>query len=203
MSREWLVVAAAVVSVAGSWSYGRATLAGRTQPNRVTWALWGIAPMIAFAGQLSEGVRWPALTTFVTGLCPLVIVALSYANRDAYWALRRRDLVCLAISVAALAGWALTRHGLVAIALALVADASAGLPTIIKAWRRPDTETPTAFGATALSALLTLASLSELRFETASFAVLIGTVSATLYVLVRFPTFGPRPQARVLATDGA
>jgi hypothetical protein len=203
MTRDWLVVVAAVITVAGGWSYGRDTLTGRTRPNRVTWALWGLAPMIAFGGQWSEGVRLPALTTFMTGLCPLVIVALSFANPAAYWAITRRDVMCLGISLGALIGWAVTRHGVVAIALGLIADAAAGLPTIAKAWRRPDTETPTAFGATALAASITLISLAEWRFETFAFPLLIGTVSGTIFLLVRFPAAGPRRPVPVLAAEAA
>lgn len=204
MLPEWFVFVAAACSVAGAWSYGRDTLAGRTQPNRVSWALWGLAPMIAFAGQLSEGVGLPALTTFMIGACPLVIFALSFANPAAYWAIGRRDLVCLGISLAALAGWALTRDGLVAIGLALIADFSAGLPTIVKAWRRPDTETPFAFGATALAAAITLASLQVWNFEAVAFPLLILCVSGTIFLLVRFPALGPgRPPEVVLVPEPA
>jgi hypothetical protein len=191
MLPAWFVFVAAACSVAGAWSYGRDTLAGRTQPNRVSWGLWGLAPMIAFAGQISEGVGLSALMTFMTGLCPLAIFALSFANPSAYWKASRSDLVCLAISLAALAGWALTRHGAVAIALALVADLAAGLPTIAKAWHSPGTETATAFGFTALAALITLGTLTDIRFETVAFPLLILCVSSTIFLLVRFPTRGP------------
>jgi hypothetical protein len=201
MLPEWFVVVAAFIGAAGAWSYGRDTLAGRTQPNRVTWGLWGLAPMIAFAAQLSEGVGLPALMTFMTGFCPLMIVAVSFANPAAYWRARRRDLLCLGISLAALVGWGLTRHGAVAIALALVADFSAGVPTIAKAWRHPGTETPVAFAATATSALITLACLSVWRFETFAFPLLILCVSGTIFVLVRFPTLGPGRPAPVATVE--
>jgi hypothetical protein len=195
MLPDSFVIVAVGFSVAGAWAYGRDTLAGRTQPNRVTWALWGLAPLIAFAGQLSEGVGISSLMTLVTGLCPLVIVALSFTNPGAYWAVRRRDLVCLGISLAALVGWAVTRHGAVAIALALVADLAAGLPTVTKAWRRPETETRITFLATAVAALITLATLTDVRFETVAFPLLILVVSGTIFLLVRFPFVGPgRPR---------
>jgi hypothetical protein len=201
MLPPWFVLVAAVFNVAGMWAYGRDTLAGRTQPNRVTWGLWGLAPMIAFAGQLSEGVGITALMTFMNGICPIIIVALSFADPGAYWALRRRDLICLGMSVAALAGWAITRHGVVAIALAITADFSAGLPTIVKAWRHPSTETATTFACSATAAAITLASAPNWDFQTVAFPLLIFWVSGTIFVLVRFPTLGPGRQEPVLTAE--
>lgn len=204
MLPEWFVYVAAGCSLFGTWRYGRDTLAGRIQPNRVTWALWGLMPMIAFAGQLSEGVGLPALTTFMVGAGPLAIFALSFANPAAYWKISRRDVACLGISLAALTGWVLTRDGLVAIALALAADFAAGLPTISKAWHRPDTETPAAFAGNALAAAITLASLTAWNFESASFSLLILSVDCTILLLLCFPRLGPgRPSEAALVAEAA
>ena len=40
----------------GGISYLIDTVKGKVQPNRVSWLLWSFAPMIAFVGQISQGV---------------------------------------------------------------------------------------------------------------------------------------------------
>ncbi len=55
---------AALLPLIGFAAYLRDTLRGKIPPNRVSWLLWGAAPMIAFAAELAEGTRraatWPA-----------------------------------------------------------------------------------------------------------------------------------------------
>ena len=63
-------ILAAMVTVTGSAGYALDTLRGRTEPNRVSWPLWAIAPLIAFAAELSEGVGIKGLMTFGVGLGP-------------------------------------------------------------------------------------------------------------------------------------
>jgi hypothetical protein len=204
MLDERFVLVAAAIQLAGSVPYIRATLAGRTQPNRVTWALWALAPLIIFAAQLGQDVGVVALMTLLVGVYPLVVVAASFRNPGAYWALTRGDLACGALSVVALVGWAVTRDGLVAIALGLIADLAAGLPTVVKAYRHPETEEPTVFGTTAVGQFITLLCLPRpVLFAAAAFPLLVGTISTTLFVLVRFPTFGPGRPADARTDGGA
>jgi hypothetical protein len=44
----------AALSMLGAASYCRETLHGRVRPNRVSWLLWAVAPLIAFAAQVSD-----------------------------------------------------------------------------------------------------------------------------------------------------
>ena len=56
---------------AGAAVYLRDTLRGTTQPNRVTWLLWAVAPLLAAAVEFNEGVGLRALPTWVW---PLLLV---------------------------------------------------------------------------------------------------------------------------------
>ena len=50
----------ALIVLTGNAAYARDTVRGETQPNRVSWMLWALAPMIAFAAQVAQGVGDPA-----------------------------------------------------------------------------------------------------------------------------------------------
>lgn len=58
------VILGALLSSAGALGYARQTLLGAVAPNRVTWLLWTIAPLIACAAELTDGVGLPALLAF-------------------------------------------------------------------------------------------------------------------------------------------
>lgn len=136
-----LVVLGALANIAGSSVYVADTYHGRSKPNRMTFVLWTIAPLIATVASLSAGVTWAVIPVFVSALCPLFILGASFFNKDAYWELGALDYVCGAFSLIALVLWALTRDPALAVVFSIASDGLAGVPTLFKAWRYPETET--------------------------------------------------------------
>ena len=185
------VFLAAAVSALGLTAYVRDTLRGRTQPNRVTWFLWALAPLIAFAAELQEGVGLPAVMTFMVGFGPLVVFLVSFVDRQAYARITRFDLVCGSLSILALVAWRLTGKGTVAILFSLLADLLAAVPTLRKGYREPHTETAAAFGCSFVSATITLLTITDWSFAVAAFPIYILCMSALLFTLVRFPRLRP------------
>ena len=131
----------AALGAVGSLVYVRDTLRGTTQPNRVTWLLWAFAPLLAFAVELHSGVGLRTLTTFIVGFMPLLVFIASFHNAAAVWKIRRVDYLCGAMSLAGTAAWLATRNDVVAIIAAIAADFLAGIPTMVKSWSNPETET--------------------------------------------------------------
>ena len=149
----------ALLSLVGSTRYAWLTWHGRTRPNRVTWFLWALAPVVGFAAQINEGVGLPAVLTLSIAVGPALIFASSFTNADAYWRIRGFDLACGAVSLVALWLWLALDQPVAAVVAAVTADLVAGLPTIAKAWRFPDTENWAVYalgGANGVIALLTL-----------------------------------------------
>lgn len=182
-------ILAAVITVAGNVAYARDTVRGRTQPNRVTWGLWSLAPMIAFAAELVQHAGLNALLTFAVGFGPLLVVAASFLDPKAYARLTTLDIACGVLSLGALIGWALTRRGDVAIALSLISDGLGAVPTLRKAYREPATESASAFVADVIGAALTLLTIPAARFgfATAAFPAYILMMAFTLSVLILAP----------------
>jgi hypothetical protein len=187
------VFVGALLSMIGTTSYIADTVRGRTHPNRVTWFLWALAPLIAFVAQLQEGVGLRALLTFTVGFGPLLVLIASFVDRHAYARITRFDLACGSLSIVALVAWQVTGKGNVAIAFSLLADFMAAIPTIRKAYREPHTETAIAFGCSGLSAAITLLTITEWDFAVAGFPLYILVMSAVLFTLVRFPGLRPAP----------
>jgi hypothetical protein len=148
--------------------------------------LWALAPLIAFFAQWNEGVKWQSLMTFMVGFGPLLVFIASFINRKAYWKITTTDYVCGAISIAALVFWLITGSGWVAISFSILADLLAGVPTLIKAWKMPETEHHSVFRNGAISAAITLLTIKHWSFASAAFALYIFTICVVLYVLIRF-----------------
>ena len=146
-------IVGAILPILGNLRYAQATLRGRAHPNRVSWALWALVPLIAFAAEVSAGVGLASLVTLALGLGPLLVLAASVGSRRAFTRLERWDIGSAACAVAALVVWAVSARGYLAVGASVFADAFAALPTIRKAYRTPQNESPSAFIASALGDL--------------------------------------------------
>ncbi len=189
------VFVAVLFNVVGMTSYIADTLRGRSHPNRVTFALWSVAPLIAFAAQIQKGVGLTSLLTFMVGFGPLLVLLASFVDRRAYARVTRFDLSCGALSIVALVAWRVTGNGNVAIVFSLLADLLAAVPTLRKAYRVPHTETAMAYLCSGISALITMLTITNWDFATASFPIYIACMSTVLYMLVRFPRLRPASAA--------
>ena len=186
----------AVIAVAGSAGYALDTLRGRTQPNRVSWALWALAPLIAFAAELSQHVGLKSLLTLAVGLGPTLVLIASFVDARAYARVTALDIICGVLALAALAMWALTGRGDIAIGFSILTDLLAAIPTLEKARRTPESESPKAFIGGAVGAALTLLTIrsQDWAFANFGFALYILLIDTTLLALILRPRVrAPRP----------
>jgi hypothetical protein len=179
------------IGALGQAAYVVDTIRGRTQPNRVTWLLWGIAPLLAFAVEANEGVGLRSLMVFMVGFGPLVVFAASFVNRRAVWKLGPLDYSCGVLSIAGTVGWLVTRQGLVALAAAVAADALAGVPTLVKSWRRPQSESNNVYIGTFISAAMTLLTVKHASAVVVTFPLYIAVICLVQVALVG-GRLGPR-----------
>jgi len=173
MLDKHFVILGAMLSLFGALRYVRDTLHGQTKPNRVTWFCWSLAPLIAFAAEVKQGIGLQALMTFMVGFNPLLVFIASFVNRKAYWKLTKLDITCGLFSILALILWKITGTGNIAIALSIAADGLAAIPTIRKTYLHPDTESHTTFLFGAASAAITLLTIKHWTFAIAGFPIYI------------------------------
>ena len=186
MIDERFLIIGVFLSLVGGLSYLIDTVKGKTQPNKVTWFLWALAPLIAFTAEVQQGVGWQASLTFIVGFNPLMIFLASFFNKKSTWKISKFDLVCGCLSVLGIILWLITKVGNIAIGLSIAADALAGVPTIVKAYRAPETESSLIYLLSGINAVITLATIDQWNFQHYAFPVYILLLCIILYTLVKF-----------------
>jgi len=186
MLPSYFVLIGTLIGAAGSVAYLIDTIKGKVKPNRVSFLLWSIAPFIAFAAQIKQGVGLEALMTFSTGFLPLMVLTGSFLNKNAEWKLTKFDLLCGLLSIVGLALWQITKVGNVAIFFSILADTLAAVPTIVKAYKYPDTELAWPWISTSIGVVLTLLTLKELSFANSGFIIYIFFIDLIIFILVQF-----------------
>ena len=203
-----------LIGLFGSALYARDTWRGTTQPNRVTWILWTLAPTLALIAEIRAHVGWQWVMTFVIAFGPLLVLVASFTNGRSVWKIGPFDYLCGAASIFGLVIWAITSNDTVALLAFMAADGLASLPTIVKAYKAPETETLATFVASLFSSLLTLATVTTATATTAevAFPIQITVVNLVFIVLIG-GRIGPRirrqavveprsPHERVLGPAG-
>ncbi|HEY5026405.1 MAG TPA: hypothetical protein VII76_15620 [Acidimicrobiales bacterium] len=185
------VLLGAAIGTIGQAFYVADTIRGRNQPNRVTWLLWAIAPLLAFAVETNDHVGLQSLLTFTVGFGPLVVFVASFVNRKSVWKLGPLDYTCGALSVGGTIGWIVTRQGLVALGAAVAADALAGVPTLVKSWKRPESESASVYIGSFLNAGITLLTVKHVSAPVLAFPLYIAVIALAETVLVA-GRLGPR-----------
>jgi len=180
------VFVAIIVSAIGLTSYFFDTVKGKIQPNRVSFALWSIAPLITFFAEFKQGVGLQSLMPLSVGIFPIVIFLGTFVNKKAYWKIGKFDLICGGLSLLGLILWYITRVGNLAILFSILADGLAYGPTLAKAYRHPETESAWPWLATAASGLITLFTIKELNFTNSAFPLYYLIINIIVFIVVQF-----------------
>ena len=190
---QLLVIISTLLMFWGGYGYLRDTLAGRTKPNRVSWSLWALAPLISLGAAFdADADLWASIRVLIGGIVPAVIFLASFINKNSYWRLGRFDWFCGALSLAALVFWQLADSPLVAVLLATTANTLATVPTFVKAWNYPETESRLIFITSFISAILIIPAIPVWTIANSAFQIGLMLTTGALLVAIYRKDFGIR-----------
>ncbi len=181
----YFVIIGTLIGASGSIAYLIDTAKGKIKGNRVFfYCCFHCTHYSIFHRLRSVGLE--ALMTFSTGFLPLTVFIASFMSKKAKWKLTGFDLLCGMISLMGLMLWMITKVGNIAIFFSIVADGFAAIPTIVKAYKYPDTELAWPWIATVFGIVLTLLTLSTFSFANCGFILYILVVNSLIFILVQF-----------------
>lgn len=186
MLNQNFVILGAFINLLGGISYISDTIKGKVKPNKVSWGLWALAPIIASVAEVTQGVGITALMTFMVGFVPLLIFLASFINKKSYWKLGKFDIFCAILSLVGLVLWYITKVGNIAIAFSLFSDFMAGIPTLIKSFTNPETESYWEFASSFISSILTMLTFRVWNFQTYAFPIWIFLFDFVAICLIKF-----------------
>ncbi|MBI2330527.1 hypothetical protein HYU94_03975 [Candidatus Daviesbacteria bacterium] len=186
MIDERFIFVAVLLILIGDSTYLLDTIKGKVKPHKVTWFLWALAPFIAFAAQIDQEVGLSSYMTLALGIIPVSIFIASFLKKSAYWKITVFDLICGALALVGLLLWGITKIGNLAILFAVLADGLAGVPTVIKSFKAPETENYQVWLFNGAAAIITLLIIKEWDFAHYAFAVYMFFLALILFLLIKF-----------------
>lgn len=147
--------------------------------------MWALAPLIGTAAALaSNSDFWATIRIFLAGFLPLLVFLASFLNPKSYWKLTSFDLMCGSLSLMALLVWGVVNSPHLAILLAAAGDGFAAIPTVIKAWKYPKTETGITYVASLVSVVLGIPSIPMWNIQNSAFQIYLLIANTILIVCI-------------------
>ncbi len=161
-----------------AFPYIRDVLRRKTVPARATWFIWGILLTIAFFAQLAEGGSWSLITTGINWLGVVIIFLLSI--KYGVGGTSKLDIFVLSGAGIGLMVWYITNNPLYALLITIFVDFMGALPTLVKTYKEPSTETWYAYIICGLGGLIGAVSVGTFDFSLYVFPLWIGIMNTTI-----------------------
>jgi hypothetical protein len=152
MTQFFFGVAALVVNVAGYIPYFAGIFSGRVKPQRITWGIWSILTTIAFVNQVANHGGYSSL--FFGSTVLLVVTVFILSIKRGLGGSSGFDKGILIAAAVLFLVWIITRDTRISTILAVTIDGIGALPTLKKAYLRPDTEVYAQWVLAAISGVL-------------------------------------------------
>ena len=134
-----------IIQLIGISFYLRDMFRGKTKPNLVSWFIWALAPLVGSWLEWKAGAGLSFLPVFMAGFNPILVIILALIIKNGYWKITKFDILCGFLAILAFALWLLTKNLSLSVLFAILSDALASIPTLLKSWKFPETETYTAY----------------------------------------------------------
>lgn len=192
------IVVAILLRLASGASYFKATWNGTATPSIVSWFFWSVTALIAFAVQLIKGAGPEALVTLAIGISPIAVCIAALHKGDYRITLSYSDKWCIGLTSMGIILWLISKDPLMALLMSILADIFSSVPTILKSYRNPESEHPTAYMLSIVSMALTLLTITRWQPSNWLFtAYILGinvTYVLTITVFSRFRKVAPTPE---------
>ena len=160
---DWLLIlgiASVAVSNLACLPYIRDMLTGSPRPVRSTWLIWSVLSGICLVSNIDKGADASLFFVGVETAETVLIFVLS-TRFGIGGVLHARDLAIYAVAAIGLVLWWMTDDAVFALAIAIGISALGGIPTVLKAYAAPRTETTACWGLSAVASLLGLLSVGS------------------------------------------
>ncbi|MBA3724167.1 MAG: hypothetical protein H0W89_04755 [Candidatus Levybacteria bacterium] len=181
--QSFLGVAALIINIAGYIPYIRDIFRNKVKPHPVTWGVWTILTTIVAFNQVSNGGGYSSLFFISTALLVgfVFILSLRYGMGGA----SKIDRLCLCLAILLLVYWLTVQETRISTLLVVTIDGIAAVPTILKTYQHPETESYNQWSLAGIAGFLTILSVPRLDWVLLLYPVYV-LIANSAIVIVKY-----------------
>ncbi|MCF7834071.1 MAG: hypothetical protein K9L98_01020 [Candidatus Pacebacteria bacterium] len=165
---------------------------GKAHPHVLSWLGWAFITALGASAMLAEGSTWAVAILFANTLLCLLIAGYSIVRKVGVWSTGIYDFIFFGFGIIGLVLWQVLNMPVIALVCAIMADLSFGLPTIIKTYKDPSTETPFVWATATISGLLSLFAVQSFAFHEVSYPLYLFIYDTLVLLLVLKIIYRPK-----------
>ncbi|MBU1149236.1 hypothetical protein KKI23_04055 [Patescibacteria group bacterium] len=156
----------------------------KAHPHVLSWIGWGFITALGASAMLAEGSTWVVAILLANTLLCLIIAGYSAIKKAGVWSTGIYDYIFFAFGILGLILWLLLDMPIIALICAIVADFSFGVPTIIKTYKDPTSETSFVWITASLSGLFSLFAIHSFTFHEVAYPLYLFVFDSIVLFLV-------------------
>lgn len=175
-------IIAGLLALISAVPYVKSILKRETIPHRTTYGLWTLLYIISLTSYIAAGARFTAFFIGAYLLVQLVIFALSFKYGTG--GLEKLDILCTLGALVGIILWLITKSPLYALYLTIAAELFAFAPTIIKTYKKPYSESLSAWIIGACGGMFNIFAIDKLQPEIYIYPIFIFVLEFSLVILM-------------------
>lgn len=140
--------------------YFRDILTKKTNPHPYSWFVWGLTSVLIFALQILHGGGAGAYTTATVAIISFIVCGLALKNNGKK-DISPADTIMFIAALVATGLWLLAKQPTLSMVLLTTADMFGFIPSVRRAWHKPEAETLSMWSINALRHSLSIPALSQ------------------------------------------
>ncbi len=156
----------------------------KVHPHVLSWLGWAFITALGGSAMLAEGSTWAVAILFANTFSCLLISVYSVVKKVGVWKTGVYDFVFFGLGIMGLILWQILDMPIIALVCAIAADLFFGLPTIIKTYKDPSTETSFVWLTATISGLLSLFAVTNFSFTEAGYPLYLFIFDGIVLLLV-------------------
>lgn len=177
------ILASAAIFIGGV-PYINDIIKRRVKPHILSWLGWGFITAIGGFAMLAEGSTWAVALIFANTAMCLIIAFSAMIIKRGVWSTGIHDYVFFGAGLLGILLWQMLDMPVIALICAILADLAFGIPTIIKTFKDPSTETPFPWAMSVIAEIFGLLALSNFSFHEAAYPVYLFIFDIIVFLLI-------------------
>lgn len=158
----------------------------KIHPHILSWTGWGFVTGLGSVAMLSEGFTWGVVIIAANTIACFAIAIYAQIKKVGTWRVSLYDYGLFILGFIGLVLWQISNDPDLAIFFAIVADLSFGIPTLIKIYKNPYSETIFPWVMTVLAGFSGLLAVSYISFTEIAYPVYLAIYDFSALFLILF-----------------
>jgi len=177
-------ILSSVAILIGGIPYINDIIKRRVKPHVLSWLGWGFITAIGAFAMLAEGSTWAVALIFANTVMCSIIAFSAIATKAGVWSTGIKDYVFFGAGLLGILLWQTLDMPILALVCAILADLAFGIPTIVKTFKDPSTETPFPWAMSVVAEIFGLLALKELSFHEVAYPVYLFIFDITIFLII-------------------